>query len=307
MGKSGFSKAEFYADLETMFGDLDTLLSIDAQAVKENGGKSIRWAIDEAVKQKITSSDRFLTLLNQTAWFKKYGQETTKRMIQEKSKPELFKASTDQVKASIAQHAANLGVTLNDATLEKLARDAYVYQWDATSSTVLDRIQAGVESGQGTYSGGQIGEALDNLDEYARAFGVTVTEADVKQLHNDVLDGYGDQRMKELLQARSAQTYSVFAEQIQKGVSLRSLIAPYLQSAGDLLELSPEQIDMTDPLFNAGRAFTASDPNTGKIVQRTLADFQDMVRRDARWTKTENAKKGASEMASAILKQMGLI
>lgn len=307
VGRVAFSKKEFYADLETMFGDFNTLLEIDEQAVKENGGKSIRWAVDEAVKQKITDSDRFLTLLNKTAWFKKYGRETTKRMIEEKSKPALFLANRDQTAAAIAQHAANLGIRLDAKVLERLARDAYVYQWDATSATVLDRIQKSVMGGQGKFVGGTIGETLEAMDEHARLFGVKLSDADVKQLRNDILDGHGDQRMKDVLQERSAQTYSVFADQIRKGVNLRTIADPYFRSASELLELSIEQLDMNDPLFLGGKAFQATDPGSGKVVQRSLSDFLSMVRKDVRWSRTENAKKTAMEMTSGILAQMGLI
>lgn len=306
VGKVAFSKEEFYADLESMFGDLATLLALDKAAVKENGGKSIQWAIDQAVKQKITDSDRFLTLLNKTAWFKKYGVETTKRLVEEKSKPQLFGSQRDQVKASIAQYASNLGVTLNDAVLTKLARDAYVFQWDSSSAQVLDRIQASAMGGQGTFAGGTIGEAAEKLDEYAREFGVQVGTSDLKQLRNDIFDGLGDQRMKDLLQARSAQIYSVFADEIKKGVSVRTLADPYIKQAADLLEMSPDEVDFNDPLFTAGKAFQTTDPNTGKIVQRTLADFQKMVRSDSRWGTTVNARQTSMEMAAGILHQMGL-
>lgn len=310
VGKVGFSKKDFYADLEAMFGDIDTLLDLDKKARDELGaGKSIQWAINRAVKDKIVDPDRFLTLLNKTAWFKRYGQETTRRLIEEKSKPEIFTRNRDQIKASIAQYAANLGVVLDDATLNRMAREAYVYQWDSTSAQVLDRVQEAAMSGGGsaTFTGGEIGERMAELETFARDYGVEMSDADVNQLRNDIFDGLGDQRTRDMLQERSASMYSVFADQIRAGSNLRSLMDPYLRTAADLLELGVEEIDMSDPLFHLGRAFQTSDANSGKIVQRTLADFEKMVRSDIRWQSTDNAKETSMSLATGVLKQMGLM
>lgn len=299
----GFSRREFYADLEAMFGDLDTLLALDRQSMKETGGKSIQWAIDKAVRERITDPDRFATLLNQTAWFKRYGRETTQRLVLEKSKPGVFRTERNEIRAEIAQYAANLGVRLSDAALNSIARDAYIYGWGAQSASVIDRLQKKASG----YTGGVIGETVEEMEQFARAFGVNLSSDDIRQLRADVLEGYGDQRVRDRLQKRAAEKYSVFAKDIEEGVSLRSLIQPYLQLTAELLELSPDSIDMDDRLFRQGKAFQTTDESSGKIVQRTLADFERMVRKDPRWRTTDNARQTSMEMTSGILQQMGLI
>lgn len=304
-----FSKKEFYAKLDEMFGDIDVLLAMDDAARAELGGKSIRWAIDQAVKQKIVSEARFATLLKETGWFKKYGQRTTELLIEEKHQPGKFNDAVGQVRSQIAQAAANYGVVLDDATLNKLARDAYVFQWDGNAAEVMDRIQKAA-TGEGStarFAGGEIGDAVERVTTWARDYGVELTDADIRQLRNDMLDGMGYGNVQELLQERAAQTYAVYADDIRAGTNLRTLIAPYLQSAASLLEVSEEEIDMDDPLFAGGQAFQTIDPNTGKPVQRTLAEFQKMVRKDSRWQSTKNARDTASEMSMNILRQMGLV
>jgi len=307
MGKTGFSKKEFYKDLNDMFGDVKILLDLDKSAMEKSPGKSIQWAINQAIKQKIVDPDRFRTLLKQTSWFKTYGEQTTRNLIEEKLQPGLFSQNVAGIRSSIEERAAALGLELDAKRLDDLARNAYVFGWSASSSEVLDRIQTAMSEGGATVSGGELGAAEDQIDQWAWDFGVDVSDSDYRQLHQEYLQTGDIQNTKNLLQERAAQRYSVFADQIRNGTNLRSLIDPYLQSAAQLLELDPEQLDMNDSLFTAGRAFQTSDPGSGKIVQRTLADFEKMVRKDTRWQYTMNARKSASDTAMGILQTMGLM
>jgi hypothetical protein len=307
MTSSGFSKKEFYKDLDDMFGDMKILLDMDKKAMQKGDGKSIQWAINQAIKQKITDPDRFRTLLKQTAWFKTYGEQTTRNLIEEKLQPKLFEQKVGQIRATLEERARSLGLVVDSDRLDRIARNSYLYGWEANSSEALDRLQGAMNRGQAEFSGGELAAAEDAIDAWARDYGVEISESDLRQMRNEYLDTGDIQGMKDLLQQRSAQRYSVFADQINEGVNLRSLIDPYLQSAAQLLELDPDQLDMNDSLFTAGKAFQTTDPNSGKIVQRTLADFEAMVRKDERWQYTSNAKKSASDMAMGILNTMGLV
>jgi hypothetical protein len=357
MAKSGFSKKDFYASLSSMFGSIDILLALDREARAELGGKSIQQAIDEMVKQKIVDPSRARTLLQETAWFKKYGEETTARLIAERQRPGEFAELAKNSEAGINAMLQEAGVSLAPDVVASLARNAYVYNWsparldqevkkagsgaDVTGlsagisaklnemgvqlsapamerlarsswlygwsdATLIDEIQ-NLGDADVSFSGGAIARGIEDITTFANDYGVKLSDADVRQYRNDFLDNLGDQRIKETLQERAAQTYSVFADQIRAGQSTRALASAYFGTAADLLETDPDSIDWSDPLFAGGKAFTTIDPNTGKQVQKGLWEFEKDVRKDTRWLDTKNAKESMLNTTANIMKTMGFM
>lgn len=301
MAATGFNKKDFYAALSAMYGDIDVLMALD----KENnsfGGKSIKWAIDQMVKQKIVDSDRALTILKQTGWFKQNAEETTRRLVAERERPGVFKESVAQFVANMRQKFDSLGISVSDEVINSMARNAYVYQW--TDDYIIDEVQ---KSAFGTTGGGQLAEAEDELTAFADDYGVSLSEADLRQLRNDILDGAGTQGVRELIQAKAAQTYGIWAEQIKAGQSTRALASAYFDRAAQLLEVDPNSIEWDDPLFVGGKAFTTTDQATGGQAQKGLWDFEKEIRQDSRWMKTKNAQDEVMGKATGILKTMGLI
>lgn len=301
MAATGFSKKDFYAALSAMYGDIDTLMALD-KANNSFGGKSIRWAINKLVKDKITDPNRALTVLNQTGWFKKHSEEATRRLVAEKDRPDLFKQNVAQIRSDIEDALNQLGVKMSDKALNQLARNAYIFEWE--SDYIIDQVQ---KRGDLSYEGGQIAEAEDEMIMYADDYGVKFTDADLRQMRDDIFDGAGLQTTKELLQQRAASTYSIWAEQIMAGQSTRALASAYFERAAQLLETDVNTIQWDDPLFAGGKAFTGVDPSTGKQVQKGLWDFEKEIRADSRWMTTKNAQDEVMGKAAGLLKTMGLI
>jgi hypothetical protein len=306
-GVAGFTKADYLKWLDAKFGSIKILREMDAKARKELGGQSIDWLVDQLAAKKITDVDIVATYMNQTGWFKKYGAEASLRLVAERQRPGFFASEVAARKADVKAQANALGFNLSDKALGQLARDTYVFGWSMAEA--LDEAQKSyMATGDVTYDGGTIGESQDALEEAAFMLGVQLTSADIKAMRQDVIDGKGYQSQLDDLRERSANTYTPFAEQIRAGQSLRQVAGEYFQKASDLLELgSPDDIDMNDPLFAGGKAFMTADPNTGKMMQKGLWDFEKEVRKDQRWLKTQNAHDSTYETANNLLSLMGLM
>ena len=309
VGKVKFTKKDFYQHLEAMFGDIDVLKGLDDELVAEQGGKSIEWAINQMVKNKVVNENIMMTYLNKTAWYKKYGAETTQRLIWEEQKPDYFKGEVDRVETALRATAAQIGFVLDEDEVQKIARQAYVYQWDQT------KVLEAVANAGPTIDGGALGAALDDVETFAYLHGVEITDADRAQLREQGLAAGGSadavkatavQSLKDLLTERSAQKYAVFADQIRSGVNLRTAAGAYFSKAAELMEMDPDSIEFTDPLFRDGRAFTTTGPD-GKLAQKTLWDFEREIKKDSRWLETGNAKTELTGMATGVLKTMGLM
>jgi hypothetical protein len=101
------------------------------------------------------------------------------------------------------------------------------------------------------------------------------------------------------------QRYGHLSELIDQGVTLEDLASNYRQSAAKLLEIDPNQIDMSQGDYEVALSFGEE----GKKRAMTTGEWERLLRTDARygWEKTENAKSEARSLASNIAEAFGRI
>ena len=302
-GSYGFSKKEMYEYLSANFGDIDTLMALDKELTdKGDPGKSLKWAIDALVKKRITDPAIAYTYLNQTAFFKKYGVDVAERLVLEKQRPGVAESSVAEIEAEISASMGANGIQLPEDEVKRLARDAWVYGWNAQQ--IDARIAASEHTALG---GGKWDETVASLAEYADQYGTTLSDAQLAQLKADYLNGRGSEAVQTQMREQAAQKYSLFADRINAGESLRSITDAYFTQAADLLEVDPNMLEWDDPLFTGGRAFQTVDEKTGQLRQKTLDEFQRDIRQDSRWTNTQNARKTLTDATYNLLNRMGLV
>ena len=92
---------------------------------------------------------------------------------------------------------------------------------------------------------------------------------------------------------------------IDQGVTLEDLAANYKSPAAKLLEIDPNQIDMSQADYEVALAY---DDNGNKRAM-TTGEWEKMLRSDPRygWEKTNNAKTEARALASNIAQAFGRI
>lgn len=302
----GFTKKEFYQYLSAQFGDLDTLFKLDKEAHLKGGSMTLRGAIDYIVKKKITDPSIMSTILKKTAWFKTYGEDITRRLIEEKQQPGLAKKSIDASLATIRSSLNSSGLQLTDAKVREIARNAWVYGWNADQIDQKIASAAAGTKGGPDIEGGEIGAKEYDLQTYADDFGTYLTDAQKRQLRQDLLDGKGDESVREAIRKSAASANPIFADRLEAGETLRSVTDAYFSAAADLLEVDANSLNWQDGLFKNGKAWTTTDEKTGKVRQKTLAEFERDIKRDNRWVNTKNAREELSNGAYDILKRFGL-
>jgi cytochrome P450 len=97
------------------------------------------------------------------------------------------------------------------------------------------------------------------------------------------------------IRREAAARYSAFSEQILAGQNAMDLAAPYIKSVSSLLELPETDVD----LFNShvASAMTKSTP---------LWQFENDLRADPLWRKTNNARESMFTVAHQVAKDFGL-
>ena len=101
------------------------------------------------------------------------------------------------------------------------------------------------------------------------------------------------------------QRYGHLSELIDQGVTLEDLASNYKSAAAKLLEIDPNQIDMSQGDYEIALSFGEE----GKKRAMTTGEWEKLLRTDARygWEKTENAKTEARSLASNLAQAFGRI
>lgn len=95
------------------------------------------------------------------------------------------------------------------------------------------------------------------------------------------------------------------AAAIDRGVTVRQYVEPYLQIYAKELGTSPENVDLTDPQFN--QALNQIDPKTGTRVSMSLDQWTATVRSDPRlgYDGSQNGQTVATQLAQALQQRLG--
>jgi hypothetical protein len=191
----------------------------------------------------------------------------------------------------IKKQLAAKGIKADDKTLE----DYYVKGID--DATILDELAGGITA---TGAAGEAGTALDKLRRTATLNGFNLE----KDFGNQV-DGW----LQRISRGESVEDFNRVIRQqaklglpqkvgnlIDQGLDLANIYAPYRNTMAALLEVTPDSINLDDPIL---RSAYADDK------EMSIFDFKRAVRKDPRWPYTDNARQEVSSAALGILRDFG--
>jgi len=146
-------------------------------------------------------------------------------------------------------------------------------------------------------------QAVNGVLAYAKQYGINLNSKDaLGYVANELKQGQGDlKKINAKILAISKATYSNLSDVISEDVSLAELSSNYKYNMAQVLELSPDAIDVLDPTIQTALK------NNGNKGAMNLTDFDRMLRNDPRWGKTKNAREEASKYAYEVLKDFGLM
>ena len=146
-------------------------------------------------------------------------------------------------------------------------------------------------------------QAVNGVLAYARAYGVNLNNKDaLNYVANELKLGQADtNKIKSKILAISKSTYNNLSDVLTEDVSLRDISSNFIFNMGKTLEINPESIDALDPTIQTALK------NNGNKGTMNLTDFDRMLRNDARWARTSNAREEASKYAIEVLKDFGLM
>lgn len=151
---------------------------------------------------------------------------------------------------------------------------------------------------------------LDNnvpklLRQYASKNGVSVSDDFIARQQERVLNGEDtpDSVISRFRDTHIKPMYPQFERELDDGLTIKDIATPYIDRASQMLEISPKQIGIDDPLIK--RVLQARD-DKGQPVRKPIWEFEDELTRDPRWARTNNAYETYDGAVSGLLREMGL-
>lgn len=77
-----------------------------------------------------------------------------------------------------------------------------------------------------------------------------------------------------------------------------------MQTMSQILEMNPETLDINDQQIQRGLA--RKDPKTQATGAMTLWEYEEHLKNDERWLKTNNARESMMSVGSDLLRSFGL-
>lgn len=199
---------------------------------------------------------------------------------------------------SVQRTATKYGIKLSDAETKNLAAQSIQQGWDA--ATLNEEV---ARKGRVEGTTGESAKAIDDLREYANAYGIKYNDDWYANATKAVLEGRESlETFQNTIRDISKSRYGGFASQIDAGLTTKQAASPYIQSMASILELDPNAVNLDDPTIS--KALTGVNEQGAPTVM-PLWQFERELKKDSRWRYTKNAQDELLGTGMQVLKDLG--
>lgn len=251
------------------------------------------------------ATEKFQAELRDTKWWKSHSQQERDFLTKRYGDPASAKQEYNQAFIHVRQLAASLGIVETPQNMTRMKTWAYNVAAKGWTDDQL-RYDIGMHlSFSGDTWQGQGGEVQQKLHEYAYNMGVKMSNQWYADKSRAVVRGIAtEQDYQSEIRKQAKTLFPQWSKQIDAGQSVADLASPYFQSMAQILEIPPGSINLFDPKIKA--ALQYKDPKTGQGTAKPLWQFENDMRSDPRWKKTQNAQNSLMQVAHQVLSDFGL-
>lgn len=270
-----------------------------------NSSSELKSLFKKAVSES-WSADVFQAKLKNTKWWSTQSDTLRQFITLRYTDPATYAQKWKQSQYAVNALAVQVGLgnqinargqssgLLKQAVYNSLAlgwSDARVKDWLGARTAV-----------HGGVMGGEAGEAFDKLHSLAYVNGMRYGSSWYASMARAVASGKDTmERAEALIRQQAAAKYSAFAEQIKAGQNVMDLASPYIQSVSKLLETPETDVD----LFNSHVSKAMAYNKGGQSY--SLWQFENDLRKDPVWKRTQNAQDSTMQLAHQVLQQFGMV
>lgn len=266
-----------------------------------NAFPEIGTLFDKAVKESWTP-DKFQAAFKNSNWYKANSDQSRKMALLATGDPTEFGALWNRTQNHVMQLMGDMGVPQNWTTINALSSKIIWQNWndEQARNELGSYITFG---GPGGVANGKAGEYQTELNSYAYSMGVKNADSWIQSAVRDIAAGRGSmQQYKNQIRDQAMATFPGLSDQLKAGMTVSDLAQPYTQSMSQILEIAPGQLNVFDPTIQKALSFKDSN---GVAGLKPLWQFQNDLRSDERWKKTQNAQDASMGVAHKVLQEMG--
>lgn len=269
-----------------------------------NSSKELKSLFNQAVSGS-WSAAKFQAKLKNSKWWKSQSSTLRKYITTKFTDPATHSQNWNNAQYKVNALAVQVGLgnqinskgksskLLYDAIYKSLAlgwSDARIKDWFGARATT-----------HGGVMWGEAGEAFDKMHEIAYMNGMRYSQDWYKKNAQQIASGKSTiETLEAQIRKAAAGRFSAFSEQILAGQNAIDLAAPYIKTVSQLLELPETDVDLFDKhVYGAMNGSKAG-------ANYPLWQFENDVRNDPRWRKTNNARESLMTVARQVAKDFGL-
>ena len=250
------------------------------------------------------SQARFIAEVQGTQWYQKHGEAWRQNNILQKADPATYNQRMASATAHVVQAARSYGVTLTAAQASTMASDYMGFGWNEDQLRQHAAAYASYTSTTSPLSG-EVGAAVLKYKRIAADYGVPLDNATLSRwAQGSVAGTVDDSTVTQWAMQHARSAYPALQKRIDAGETIAQIADPYKQSYAKVLEVNPDTINLDDRLIK--QALQGKD-DKGQPAVQSVWQFEDNLRNDARWSKTQNARDSAAATAHGVLQSFGLV
>lgn len=258
--------------------------------------------VEQAVREGWTS-DKFQAKFRNSNWYKSMSDSQRKAAIMQYTDPASWGQLWNQTQSHIMDLLGQMGANPGDWNVINAIAGKVIWEgWN--DDRARQEIGQHIVFGPNNMAGGKAGEIQSDLNSYAYSMGVKNADWWIQNAVRGVLTGKNSiQDFKNDIMNQSIAAFPGFMDQFKAGASLADIAQPYTQSMSQILEIANGDINLFDPTIR--NALSWKD-GTGKSASKPLWQFQNELRTDPRWGKTQNAQDASMGVAHKVLQDFGI-
>lgn len=274
-----------------------------------NSNSELRHIFQKAIREKWTDPQRFVAAVRNTKWYQKHSESWRQSFLLQKTDPAEYARRRQQMATHIRNVYTQMtgGAELGQNFLKAATTQAINFGW--TEEEIKQHIAHAV--GYATLMakdalGGDAGQLEDAIRKAMGDYGVNVSNGWIaNRIKNTMLGTDSHEAIMDSLKKMAKAKYRAFSDQIDQGMTVKDLAEPYMQSMAKVLEINPESIDIHD--HNIQQALTSHDPKNGAPMTMPVWQFEQNLRNDPRWNRTQNAQDAMMSAGHSLLQQFGIV
>lgn len=244
---------------------------------------------------------RFQASLIATKWYQSHSAAQRAYIAEGYTDPSTQRAQWQAQQAAVEAAAAKMGASLSPGTVGVLATEYLMNGWNADQ---LNKAMANyIQWDANGAMGGQAGDEEMALRGLANNNGVQISNNWLLTMARHIADQSTTlEDAQGYIRQQAEKMFPNYAKEIAAGQNMSDLAAPYASDYEKILEVGPGQTNLFDP--NMVKALQYKDP-TGQNTTMPLWQFDQTLRNDPRWLKTQNAQDTTMGVGRQILQDFG--